>query len=72
MRLKPRRCLIPDLLAERNWTQRQLAAHSGIDTKTISKYATFTQKEMPISIAIPIADAFGVKERMLYEWAHDE
>jgi len=72
MRLIPRRCLIPDLLAARGWKQRQLAEHSGIDEKTISKYATNRLKEMPLSIAIPIAEALDVKERMLYEWALDE
>jgi len=44
MRLKPRRCLIPELLVKRNWTQRQLAEHSGVDSRIISKYAKGTLK----------------------------
>lgn len=62
MRLKPRRCLIPELLVKRNWTQRRLADHSGIDAKLISKYATFKQKEMPLSANAPLADALGVTD----------
>lgn len=72
MRLEPRRCLIPDLLESREWTQRQLADHCGISEQTLSKYITMTTRDMPLAVAIPVADALGVPERSLYEWAHDE
>lgn len=72
MRLEPRRCLIPILLDEREWSQRQLSEHTGIDEGTLSNYSTMRVRNMPLKNAILIADALGVTERSLYEWAHDE
>jgi len=71
MGLEPRRCLIPDLLDKLGWTQRQLSEHSGVHEKKISKYVTMKVRHMPLGDAIPIAEALGVTERMLYEWARE-
>lgn len=71
MRLVPRRCLIPELLVRLEWTQRQLSERCGISEQTLSKYITMTVRDMPLAVAIPIADALDVSERELYEWARE-
>lgn len=44
------RSLIPNLLATRGWTQRQLAEHSGVDEKVISFYSTGRRKNMSLRV----------------------
>ncbi|ANY67690.1 hypothetical protein BBD42_15365 [Paenibacillus sp. BIHB 4019] len=61
------RCLIKDLLVERNWTQRQLAERSGVDEGIISFYATNRRKNMSLLVAIRLADALDISPRDLYE-----
>ncbi|TCM89653.1 Cro/C1-type helix-turn-helix DNA-binding protein [Paenibacillus sp. BK033] len=71
MPLKARRCLIPELLKERGWTQRLLAEKSGVNEKVISKYTTFDRKQMSLAIAVQLADALDVSPRDLYEWSQE-
>jgi transcriptional regulator with XRE-family HTH domain len=71
MRVSVGRCLIPNLLASRGWTQRQLAEHSGIDERVISFYSTGRRKKMSLLIAVALSDALGVSPRDLYEWDLD-
>ncbi|WP_337102390.1 helix-turn-helix transcriptional regulator [Paenibacillus sp. YIM B09110] len=65
------RCLIPDLLAARGWTQRQLAEHSGVNEKVISFYTTRTRGRMSLVLAVQLADALEVSPRDLYEWPQE-
>lgn len=61
------RSLIPDLLAERNWTQRYLAERAGVKEKALSHYVLGIRR-MPLDAAVAIADALDVQPRDLYEW----
>jgi len=63
------RCLIPDLLESRGWTQRQLAELSGVDERIISFYATGRRRRMTLETAVALADTLGVSPRELYEWS---
>lgn len=63
------RCLIPDLLEARGWTQRQLAEHSGVHENVISFYTTGRRRRMSLLLAVQIADALEVSPRALYEWS---
>lgn len=69
MRVTIGRCLIPDLLEARNWTQRQLAEHSGVDERTISFYVTGRRNSMSLQLSVALADALEVSPRDLYEWS---
>lgn len=71
MRIEPRRCLIPDLLAKRGWTQRQLAEVAGVDEREISFYTTGKRKKMSLPFAVMLADALKCSPRDLYEWSSD-
>jgi len=62
------RCLIPDLLEARGWTQRQLAEHSGVDERVISYYTTGRRKKMSLELSVALSDALEVSPRALYEW----
>jgi transcriptional regulator with XRE-family HTH domain len=68
MRLTVGRCLIPDLLDKRGWTQRKLADESGVDEAVISFYTTGRRKKMTLEVAVALADALKVNPRDLYEW----
>lgn len=63
------RCLIPDLLEARGWSQRQLAEHSGVDERVISFYTTGRRVKMSLLLAVQLADALDVSPRALYEWS---
>jgi transcriptional regulator with XRE-family HTH domain len=63
------RCLIPDLLEARGWTQRQLAEHSGVDERVISFYSTGRRVKMSLIVAVALADALEVSPRDLYMWS---
>jgi len=63
------RCLIPAILKQRGWTQRQLAEVTGIDERVISFYTTGRRRKMSLDIAVNIADALRVSPRDLYEWS---
>lgn len=69
MPVKTGRCLIPDLLEARGWTQRQLAEHSGVDERVISFYTTGRRVKMSLLLAVQLADALDVSPRNLYEWS---
>lgn len=68
------RCRVAEILREINWTQQELADHSGLDKRTISFYATNRRKKMPLQVAVIIADTIAsktdlvVNPRDLYEW----
>lgn len=63
------RCLIPDLLEARGWTQRQLAEHSGVNERVISFYTTGRRVKMSLIIAVALSDALDVSPRELFEWS---
>jgi putative transcriptional regulator len=64
------RCLIPDLLNKRGWTQQDLVDRTGISKGTISAYCTEYRTRMLLLNAVIIADALGVEPRDLYEWVY--
>jgi transcriptional regulator with XRE-family HTH domain len=65
------RCLIPELLEERGWTQRLLADKSGVSEKVISFYTTARRTKMSLVIAVQLADALDISPRDLYEWTQE-
>lgn len=61
------RSLIPNLLERRGWTQAFLEERANLKPKSLSPYITGRNKNLPITLAIPVADALGVHPRELVE-----
>ncbi|MHA7962826.1 helix-turn-helix domain-containing protein [Paenibacillus sp. CAU 1782] len=70
MRISSRRCLIPELLAKRGLSQRQLANAVGMDERVISRYVA-ENSMMSFPTAVMIADVLKCNPRDLYEWSTD-
>lgn len=68
MNLEIGRCLIPQLLRERNWTQQILADRTGINKRTISLICRNERKSITLLTAVIIADTLGVSPRDLFEF----
>ncbi|MCD9024364.1 helix-turn-helix domain-containing protein [Cohnella silvisoli] len=56
------------MLKTRGWSQRDLAILADIDEGTLSSYTTGRTANMPLAVAVAVADALGVHPRELYEW----
>lgn len=72
MAYKVGRCCIRELRKSLGWTQKRLSTVSGVSNKTISHYETGRRKDMPLMVALPIAEALGVHPRELFEILSDE
>lgn len=69
MRIKIKRCLLPEILEKRKMTQEQLAHKTGIRFNQISEYCHL-KRTMTIKNAKLIADVLNVKIEDLYEWEY--
>jgi transcriptional regulator with XRE-family HTH domain len=58
--------VIKQLREERDWTQDQLADHSGVDRNTIASIETGKSKEPTITNMLKLAQAFGKRPEELY------
>jgi plasmid maintenance system antidote protein VapI len=66
MRVEPGRCLLRQLLVERNKTNQWLAEQTGLSEQKISNYVT-GQSKMGYANAVSIALTLGVHAEDLYE-----
>lgn len=71
MRHQMGRCLLPDLLAKRGWSQRDLAEKSGFTQTQISDFAT-NRRTMSLPTAVWIAGALGCSVDDLYEGVRND
>lgn len=69
MNLQIGRCLIPQLLRERNWTQQYLADRTGIDKRDISDICLNKRRGITLLTAVAIADVLRVSPRELFEFS---
>ena len=67
MTIEVGRCLIPDLLSQKGWTQRDLSHKTGMSEGLISDYVT-KRTIMGVKNAKSIAVALGCNIDDLYEW----
>lgn len=67
MTIQVGRCLIPDLLAKKGWTQRDLSHKTGISEGSMSDYVT-KRTIMGVKNAKVIAVALECTMDDLYEW----